>query len=104
MGVNYTFSERIFTEARLGTDILAEDSYVELVATYVLDNNESYDLYAGLGGTTGFRSGGVLPIGINIYPFEKKNFGFHTELAYLILEKSEIIRGSFGIRYRFLNK
>jgi hypothetical protein len=42
----------------------------------------------------------VVPLGINIYPLTTKQFGFHIELAPIIGE-SGVLRGSWGIRYRF---
>jgi len=42
----------------------------------------------------------VIPVGLNIYPFENKSFGFQMEIAGLIGEV-DILRGSTGIRYRF---
>lgn len=45
----------------------------------------------------------VIPVGLNIYPLPFKNFGFHMELA-AIAGDGGILRGSWGIRYRFLRK
>jgi hypothetical protein len=45
----------------------------------------------------------VVPIGVNIYPFSNKNFGFHIELA-PIIGWDDVLRGSWGIRYRFPRK
>lgn len=68
---------------------------------YIFIKNETVDVYVGIGGRTTFFEGLVIPLGMNIYPFEKDNFGFHMELAGLINEGA-LLRGSWGIRYRFL--
>jgi hypothetical protein len=45
----------------------------------------------------------VIPVGLNIFPFETKSFGFHIELSPIIAFDDEaLLRGSWGIRYRFL--
>jgi hypothetical protein len=63
-------------------------------------NKPDYELYAGLGYRFGIFSGLVVPIGLNIYPFAKKNFGFHIEVAPILFD-ADILRGSLGIRYIF---
>ncbi len=63
--------------------------------------NETVNVYAGIGGRVGNFEGLVIPVGLNIYPFDKKNFGFQIELAPILTEES-LLRGSGGIRYRFL--
>ncbi|MFK7953305.1 MAG: hypothetical protein AB8B73_10710 [Ekhidna sp.] len=100
-GANYTFKEKIFTELRFGSNIEIDDTYAELIATYIVKKESDYNVYIGIGATSIFDGGGVLPLGINIYPFEKKNFGFQTEVSYITFDEG-IIRGSVGIRYRFL--
>jgi len=57
-------------------------------------------MYAGLGGRIRILEGIVVPVSLNIYPFENKSFGFQIELA-PILRESSLLRGSWGIRYRF---
>ena len=44
----------------------------------------------------------VVPIGLNIYPFSSKAFGFQMELAPIIGD--DVLRGSWGIRYRFIKE
>ncbi len=48
----------------------------------------------------GGYTGVVIPVGLNIYPFTNKKFGFHIEAAPVIGEDF-ILRDSWGIRYRF---
>lgn len=101
-GVNYTYKSAITGELRLSTDINADDAYYEFVGVYNLSRKkEEYDTYIGLGGNTSNDGSLVIPLGINVYPFEQKAFGFHTEVSYFFGE--EIIRGTLGFRYRFIN-
>lgn len=103
-GVNYTFNDRILTSFRLGTNITSDDAYGELIASYIVAQKDDFDVYIGLGATSGpqgYDGGGVIPLGINFYPFENKAFGFQSEVSYLNVDDG-IIRGTLGIRYRFL--
>jgi hypothetical protein len=101
LGVNKQLGEKWLPEFRVGTDNYFSDVSLELVVNRVFYRNERIDFYAGLGGRVQSFSGLVIPAGINIYPFDKKDFGFHVEAAGLFGESS-LFRGSFGIRYRFL--
>ncbi|MFQ3214070.1 MAG: hypothetical protein ACI9XJ_002532 [Marivirga sp.] len=102
IGINYQIGERFIPEARIGVNYFFEDVSLELSLPYVLATNENYQFYAGIGGRIqGNETSLVIPVGINIFPFEHKQFGFHIELAPLINTPS-ILRGSWGIRYRFL--
>lgn len=100
LGVNYQFGEKFIPELRVGTDQYFEDLSVELAANYIFKVTDRYEFYAGVGGRVGTFAGIVIPIGLNIYPFEEKDFGFHIEGAGIVGELS-LFRGSFGIRYRF---
>jgi hypothetical protein len=100
VGINYEIKDRIRPEFRLGADAYLEDLSAEFITTYDILNKEEYELYAGLGVRGGEYAGAVIPVGLNAYPFSKKNFGFHIELAPIIGE-DDILRGSWGIRYRF---
>jgi hypothetical protein len=101
LGVNTQLGERWLPEFRVGTDQYFSDLSLELDANYILKKTERFEFYGGLGGRIGDFSGLVIPLGLNIYPFEQKDFGFHIEGAGLVGDES-IFRGSFGIRYRFL--
>lgn len=102
IGVNYKFGERFIPELRVGTDQFFEDISLELAGNYILKETERYEFYGGLGARVGFFEGIVVPVGLNIYPFEEKDFGFHIEAAPIIgFSDSSLFRGSFGIRYRF---
>ena len=100
VGVSYEINNRFLPELRIGTDNYVEDTNLELAVNYIFMRNELVNVYAGVGGRIGFFEGLVVPVGLNIYPFEKKNFGFQIELAPILSEVS-ILRGSGGIRYRF---
>ncbi|WP_229214261.1 hypothetical protein [Dyadobacter flavalbus] len=77
---------------------------VEAVATYQFVNKEDHEIYVGLGGRANNLAGLVIPLGAHFFPFSSKNFGFHIELAPIIADGSTIVRGSWGIRYRFRQK
>ena len=100
--VNYEFFERLRPELRIGTDTFFEDVSIEGIGTFDILNNEDYEFYAGLGIRTEEFQGIVVPIGVNVYPLDTKKFGFHFELAPIFDEQYDILRGSWGIRYRFL--
>lgn len=100
IGVNHQFGEKFIPEFRVGTDRYLDDMSVELVANYMLKKSDQYEFYAGLGGKAGGGAGLVIPLGLNIYPFEQKDFGFQMEAAGIVGDLNAF-RGSFGIRYRF---
>ncbi|WP_057937027.1 hypothetical protein [Algoriphagus resistens] len=102
IGVNYQFGERFIPEFRLGTDTYLEDLSAELVANYIFKKTDRFEFYGGAGLRVGSFDGIVVPVGLNIYPFEQKDFGFHIEGAPILgFEDDSLFRGSFGIRYRF---
>lgn len=101
--IGYEIGERLVPELRLSTDIdLEYDFSPELVLTYQFINKQDYEFYAGLGYRVNLFQGVVFPIGLNIFPFNQQRFGLHIEAAPMIeIEGSTILRGSWGIRYRF---
>jgi hypothetical protein len=103
VGINYQISNKVRTELRLGADNYFELISVEGVATYDILKKDEYEFYAGLGFRTNNFTGIVIPVGINIYPLTTKQFGFHIELAPIVGD-GNILRGSWGIRYRFAKK
>lgn len=102
VGLSYEINNRLLPELRIGTDNYFEDTSLELTVSYIFKRNETVNVYAGVGGRVQILEGIVVPVGLNIYPFEEKNFGFQIELAG-ILQESSLLRGSWGIRYRFSN-
>ncbi|PZX57970.1 hypothetical protein [Algoriphagus chordae] len=102
IGVNYQFGERFIPEFRVGTDNYFEDLSVELVANYIFKKTDRFEFYGGAGPRIGNFAGIAIPVGLNIYPFEQKDFGFQIEGAPIIgFDDDSIFRGSFGLRYRF---
>ncbi|EMR02628.1 hypothetical protein [Cesiribacter andamanensis] len=104
LAIGYEIKGRLMPELRLATDIdLEEDFSPELVLSYQVLDKSSYEVYAGLGYRANAFQGPLLPLGLNLYPLERKAFGFHLELApILVVESGLVLRGSWGIRYRFL--
>ena len=92
--------DRLVPALRLGTNLNFDSFSPELVVTFQYLKQPDYEAYAGLGVRANAFEGLVVPAGINLFPFEQKKFGFHIELAALMGE-SEVLRGSWGIRYRF---
>jgi hypothetical protein len=103
VGVNYEIKNRFKPELRISTNLFSEDISVEALALYDVINREDYEFYVGVGARSPVDEGIVIPVGLNIYPLPFKNFGFHIELA-AIAGDGGILRGSWGIRYRFLRK
>jgi hypothetical protein len=101
VGFNYEFSDHLRPKLRIGTDNYFENLSIELMATYDILNKEDYEFYAGAG--FNLLEGMVIPVGLNIFPFQSKKFGYHIELSPIIsFDDSSLLRGSWGIRYRFL--
>ena len=102
VGLNYQIKDVLIPELRIGTNDLFENTSIELDLNAAILGNDSYQFYAGVGAYFLNQSTWItVPIGFNFYPLENKSFGFHMELAPLINEPS-YLRGSFGIRYRFM--
>jgi hypothetical protein len=102
-GFNYEIADRFLPEIRLGMDTFLDNMSVEAVATYQFIDKEDVEVYAGLGGRANRSAGLVAPIGVHLFPFSAKKFGFHIELTPIFMEEADspLIRGSWGIRYRF---
>ncbi len=99
-GISYEIKDRLLPELRVGTDNFFDDTTLEFTVSYIFKRNELVNAYVGLGARSQIFEGAVVPLGLNIYPFERKNFGFQMELAGLFSETA-LLRGSWGIRYRF---
>ncbi len=96
---NYEFKERLRPELRILTDSYWDIEYLEGVVTYNLLAKSDYSFYVG-GGLNIYYESLVFPLGFNFYPFDRKNLGFHIELTPFV-SGDPILRGSWGIRYRF---
>jgi hypothetical protein len=101
VGFNYEIADRFLPELRLGMDTYLDNMSVEAVATYQFIDKNDVEVYAGLGGRANSNPGLVAPIGLHVFPFSSKNFGFHMEVAPIFSDDTPIVRGSWGIRYRF---
>jgi hypothetical protein len=99
--IGYEFKERFRPELRLSVNVFDEDFSPEAVFLFDILNKENYEFYVGAGVRLNLDEGLVVPVGLNIYPLPSKQFGFHIELA-PIFNDFTILRGSWGIRYRFL--
>lgn len=97
---SYQTKGKLRPELRIATDNYLESLSLEAVLTYNFIRKEDYECYAGLGVRSDPVAGLVVPVGLNVYPFEVKQLGFHIELAPIVNE-SVLLRGSWGIRYRF---
>jgi hypothetical protein len=108
VGVSTNTNKRIWGELRLGTDLKFEDFSPELVGAFNFKKTETVKLYGGLGIRLNVYEGVLLPLGIQISPFQDfRNFAFHIEVAPIITLRDEYdsyFRGSVGIRYLFLRK
>lgn len=106
--VSYTINERYVPEFRLGTNVSYDYGFSpEVVFTYKPIIKEDFHFYFGGGVIVNDNFGGVhTPVGIQVYPFDKKNFGFLMELSPVVINFNgdEWVRGSFGITYRFLSQ
>ena len=111
IGVNAKVGENFLPELRTRTNFPFDWLPVEFVVNYLFVKKDDYQIYSGLGGNySSYNSSAsvVLPVGINLYPFENKKFGFHIEISGIIGDSEEIfllrrsyLRGSWGLRYRF---
>ena len=100
IGFNYEIKDSFIPEIRIGTDNYFESTSVEADVMYKIVRRDDFDFYGGIGVRINGYTGVVIPVGLNIYPLPNKKFGFHIEAAPIIGEDF-ILRGSWGIRYRF---
>jgi hypothetical protein len=104
VGFNYQINEKYIPEFRLGTDSFFENMSIETVLTRIIKKDDDFQAYAGIGARLNSSPGLVIPIGLNIYPLENKQFGFHIELAGMFTEEGDLLRATWGLRYRFKRK
>ena len=100
IGLTYDIKKRFLNELRISTDVEITSVSPEFIFAYKIARTETLNFYAGIGARANVFYGAVIPIGFALYPFENKQFGFQIEAAPLIGEDT-ILRGSWGIRYRF---
>lgn len=105
----YEINDKFRPEIRLFPNSLMDDLFVRLMFNYDWIEKEDYEFYSGISllGSPNARTTLGLPVGINIYPFENKSFGFLMEFApsFPLGEgNGSYFTGSWGIRYRFSKK
>ncbi|HEX8505978.1 MAG TPA: hypothetical protein VF630_11485 [Hymenobacter sp.] len=99
--LSYDF-QRFHPDIRVSTDAFTSDLSAELTLNYKFVNKDDYYVYGGIGGRTNRIAGGVVPIGLVVFPFAKKRLGFHSEVAIIGLgESGTVLRGSWGLKFRF---
>ncbi len=111
IGFNYQINDRFLPEARFSTFNTFDEIDWEVNLSYIFLRKDVVDAYAGAGITYfgDFSNDGqfinflVVPIGLNIYPFENKSFGFLIEIAPMI-GSEPVLRGNVGLRFRFMKK
>jgi len=103
----YEFSDKFRPEIRLYPNTLIEDLLVKLMFNYDWIEKDNYEFYSGISLISAVGVGGAsfgLPIGLNVYPFENKSFGFVMEFSPILpidAGGDAYFAGSWGIRYRF---
>lgn len=105
---NYQLDEKFGVSLRVGSDNYIEDLGYEAAFTYNFISKDDYNFYVGVGGRFNIFDGIVIPVGLQLFPFENKKFGFHGELTPMAVigdaGSGVLLRGSWGIRYRFLKE
>ncbi|MFK8056318.1 MAG: hypothetical protein AB8F78_09395 [Saprospiraceae bacterium] len=104
IGINYEYKDRYRAELSIGVDQNIENVPFMLDVTYDILNKDHYEIYAGAGiilfnnETEGKLT---IALGINIFPFENRQFGFHIEALPVFINEDSLLLGSWGIRYKF---
>ncbi|MBC7920491.1 MAG: hypothetical protein H7Z75_05310 [Ferruginibacter sp.] len=98
--------KRFHPDLRISTDVSADDLSAELTLNYKFLNREDFYFYGGLGGRVNAFAGLVIPVGVTVFPFNKKSLGFHAEIAVIGIgdENDPVLRGSWGIKFQFPGK
>ena len=100
IGLAHHFTEKIWGEARLS--LTFEDLNTEFVLCYDALKLKDYNFYVGLGAQIRDESGFVIPIGVQVAPFENfKNLSLHVELLPIFTDYDTMLQSSIGIRYTF---
>ena len=103
IGLAHNFSEKLWGEARLA--VTFEDFNTDFVLCYNAFEINNYNLYLGLGAQINDDSGLIIPIGVQVAPFEKfKELSLHVELQPIFTENDSKLQSSIGLRYTFGKK
>jgi hypothetical protein len=105
---NYQLDENFGVSLRVGSDNYIENLGYEAAFTYNFISKDDYIFYMGVGGRFNVFDGIVIPVGLQFFPFENKKFGFHGELTPMAVlteaNSGVLLRGTWGIRYRFMKE
>lgn len=104
VAISYEFKSKLRPEARVASDNYLNNVGLEGVLNFNVIKNDDLEFYIGVGGRVNVFEGIVVPFGLNFYPLPEKRFGLHIELATIFTSNQfteNILRGSWGIRYRF---
>tara|TARA_R110001583_G_scaffold123940_1_gene275399 strand:+ start:15978 stop:16397 length:420 start_codon:yes stop_codon:yes gene_type:complete len=103
IGLAHNFSEKLWGEARVA--VTFEDFNTDFVLSYNVFEINNYNLYLGLGAQINDDSGLIIPIGVQVAPFEKfKELSLHVELQPIFTENDSKLQSSIGLRYTFGKK
>lgn len=103
IGLAYNFSEKLWGEARVG--VTFEDFNTDLILCYNALEINNYNFYLGLGAQLTDDSALIIPIGVQVAPFEKfKELSLHVELQPVITDYDTMLHSSIGLRYTFGKK
>lgn len=103
VGLAHNFSEKLWGEARLA--VTFEDFNTDFVLCYNAFEINNYNLYLGLGAQINDDTGLIIPIGVQVAPFEKfKELSLHVELQPIFTENDNKLQSSIGLRYTFGKK
>lgn len=102
VSLNYKMN-KFRPEFRFGVNRVLEEIALELDLNYQFIRKENFNFYAGIGYNRDLSINSlVFPIGLNIYPFEMKQFGFLMEIKPTFSDYFDnSLRGSIGIQYHF---
>ena len=94
------FTEKIWGELRV--DLTFDDLNTDFVLCYNAFKGKEYNFYLGLGARVRNDSGIIVPIGVQVAPFEKfKELSLHVELQPIFTDKDNKLQSSIGMRYTF---
>ncbi len=105
IGVFVDIERWAMAEVRIVDFVQIKEFSSELLGFFKLTARETSEVY--IGGGYGLsqiveRSGGILAVGANVYPFKTNKFGIHFELNPIFPEIDDpIMRVSWGLRFRF---
>lgn len=95
-----TFTEKLWGEVRVA--VTFEDFNTDFVLCYNAFEVNDYNFYLGLGAQVRNDSGLIIPIGVQVAPFEKfKELSLQVEIQPVFTDYDTMLHSSIGIRYTF---